>query len=187
MARAAAALSLLLALTAGGTSAEAAEPDKQQSICLMIKSAAGANRIPLEFFARVIWQESRFRADAVGTGDAQRLPRAQGMAQFMPGTAGGAPACSIPFDPVQALPRDRRSSCASCAGESRQPRAGGGGLQCGAAAGAGLARRLAAACRPETRAYVSAITGTTVDEWARRRRERRAGPEAARRTGPAAS
>ena len=42
-------------------------PDNvRQSICLMVESAARANGLPLEFFARVIWQESRFKADAVG-------------------------------------------------------------------------------------------------------------------------
>ena len=32
----------------------------------MIESAARSNGLPLEFFARLIWQESRFQADAVG-------------------------------------------------------------------------------------------------------------------------
>jgi soluble lytic murein transglycosylase-like protein len=32
----------------------------------MIESAARDHGLPFEFFARVIWQESRFRADAVG-------------------------------------------------------------------------------------------------------------------------
>src|SRR5262245_52891736 len=32
----------------------------QQSICLLVESAARANGLPVEFFARVIWQESRF-------------------------------------------------------------------------------------------------------------------------------
>src|SRR4051812_25190631 len=38
----------------------------QQSICMLLESAAWANGLPVEFFARVIWQESRFRIDAVG-------------------------------------------------------------------------------------------------------------------------
>src|SRR5262245_58365971 len=37
-----------------------------ESMCLMIESAAHANGLPAEFFARVIWQESRFRPDAIG-------------------------------------------------------------------------------------------------------------------------
>ena len=69
----------------------------------MIEAAALANNLPLEFFARVIWQESRFRPDAVGpmtrSGD-----RAQGIAQFMPRTAAERGLLD-PLDPVQALPK----------------------------------------------------------------------------------
>src|SRR6266446_5712653 len=55
----------------------------ENSLCLMIESAARAHDLPVEFFARVIWQESRFRSDAIGprTRSGQR---AQGIAQFMP-------------------------------------------------------------------------------------------------------
>src|SRR5262249_1979821 len=60
--------------------------DVRESLCLMIEAAARSQNLPLEFFARVIWQESRFQADVVGprtrSGD-----RAQGIAQFMPRTA----------------------------------------------------------------------------------------------------
>jgi soluble lytic murein transglycosylase-like protein len=55
-------------------------------ICQVIASAAAANSLPFEFFARVIWQESRFRSDAVGP-ITRRGQRAQGIAQFMPMTA----------------------------------------------------------------------------------------------------
>src|SRR5205807_3524434 len=44
----------------------ARESDTREAICLMIESAAKSNDLPLEFFARVIWQESRFQSDAVG-------------------------------------------------------------------------------------------------------------------------
>src|SRR5215475_13533916 len=77
--------------------------DVRESMCLMIESAAQAHGLPLEFFARVIWQESRFNADAVGprtrSGD-----KAQGIAQFMPRTAAERGLLD-PFDPVQALPK----------------------------------------------------------------------------------
>src|SRR5215510_12812309 len=77
--------------------------DVRESLCLMIESAARAQNLPLEFFARVIWQESRFQADVVGprtrSGD-----RAQGIAQFMPRTAAERGLLD-PFDPVQALPK----------------------------------------------------------------------------------
>ena len=77
--------------------------DTREAMCLMIESAAKAEELPLEFFARVIWQESRFQSDAVGpvTRNGQR---AQGIAQFMPGTANERRLLD-PFDPVQALPK----------------------------------------------------------------------------------
>src|SRR4051794_29565009 len=45
---------------------ELRESDAREAMCLMIESAARAANLPLEFFARVIWQESRFQPDAVG-------------------------------------------------------------------------------------------------------------------------
>src|SRR5215475_10085828 len=45
---------------------DAPESGTREAICLMIESAARANDLPLEFFARVIWQESRFQSNAVG-------------------------------------------------------------------------------------------------------------------------
>src|SRR5258707_4062115 len=79
------------------------DTDTREAMCLMIESAARANGLPLEFFARVIWQESRFQSDAVGpvTRSGQR---AQGIAQFMPGTASERRLLD-PFDAVQALPK----------------------------------------------------------------------------------
>ena len=81
----------------------ARESDAREAMCLMIELAARASSLPLEFFARVIWQESRFQSDAVGpvTRSGQR---AQGIAQFMPGTASERRLLD-PFDPVQALPK----------------------------------------------------------------------------------
>src|ERR1700744_3897243 len=72
-----------------------------EAICLMIESAARANGMPLVFFARVIWQESRFQSDAVGPMT-RSGSRAQGIAQFMPGTASERRLLD-PFDPVQAV------------------------------------------------------------------------------------
>jgi hypothetical protein len=60
----------------------------------MIESAAAANGLPCEFPARVIWQESRFRPDAVGPLTPHRLP----------GTSAER-LLHKPFDPVQALPK----------------------------------------------------------------------------------
>src|SRR5215469_8632464 len=80
-----------------------ADSSTADAICLMIESAARANGLPLEFFARVIWQESRFQANAVGPMT-RSGSRAQGIAQFMPGTASERGLLD-PFNPVQALPK----------------------------------------------------------------------------------
>ena len=92
-----------LAIPPQKPAATARESDAREAMCLMIESAARASGLPLEFFARVIWQESRFQSDAVGpvTRSGQR---AQGIAQFMPGTANERRLLD-PFDPVQALPK----------------------------------------------------------------------------------
>jgi hypothetical protein len=60
--------------------------DPGNSVCRIIEAAAQANALPVDFFTRVIWQESRFRPDVIGpvTRSGQC---AQGIAQFMLGTA----------------------------------------------------------------------------------------------------
>ena len=138
------------------------DSNTREAICLMIESAAMANDLPLEYFARVIWQESRFQSDAVGpmTRSGQR---AQGIAQFMPGTASERRLLD-PFDPVQALPKS-----AEFLSELRNQF---GNLGLAAAAYNAGPRRVQAwlaGSGPlplETRNYVSAITGSTIDEWA---------------------
>ena len=140
----------------------ARESDAREAMCLMIESAARASSLPLEFFARVIWQESRFQADAVGpvTRSGQR---AQGIAQFMPGTASERRLLD-PFDPVQALPKS-----AEFLGELRNQF---GNLGLAAAAYNAGPRRVqewlagTGHMPQETRNYVAAITGSTVEEWA---------------------
>jgi Transglycosylase SLT domain/SPOR domain len=140
----------------------ARESDTREAMCLMIESAARANDLPLEFFARVIWQESRFQSDAVGpvTRSGQR---AQGIAQFMPGTASERRLLD-PFDPVQALPKS-----AEFLNELRN-QFGNLGLAAAAYnAGPRRVQEWLAGSGPmpqETRNYVVAITGTTVEDWA---------------------
>ena len=135
----------------------------REAICLMVESAARANDLPLEFFARVIWQESRFQSDAVGpvTRSGQR---AQGIAQFMPGTASERRLLD-PFDPVQALPKS-----AEFLSELRE-QFGNLGLAAAAYnAGPRRVQEWLAGTGPmpqETRNYVAVITGSSVDEWAR--------------------
>src|SRR4051812_25999477 len=140
----------------------AADAGTREAMCLMIESAARANGLPLEFFARVIWQESRFQSDAVGpiTRSGQR---AQGIAQFMPGTASERRLLD-PFDPVQALPKS-----AEFLSELRSQF---GNLGLAAAAYNAGPRRVQewlsgkGGMPAETRNYVYAITGSSVDDWA---------------------
>ena len=134
----------------------------REAMCLMIESAAKASNLPLEFFARVIWEESRFKPDAVGpvTRGGQR---ALGIAQFMPGTATERRLLD-PFDPVQALPK-----AAEFLDELRNQF---GNLGLAAAAYNAGPRRVqdwlngTGPMPLETRNYVAAITGATVEEWA---------------------
>jgi hypothetical protein len=140
----------------------AATTDTREAMCLMIEAAAKAEDLPLEFFARVIWQESRFQSDAVGpvTRSGQR---AQGIAQFMPGTASERRLLD-PFDPVQALPKSAEFLA--------ELRSQFGNLGLAAAAYNAGQRRVqewlagSGYMPQETRSYVLAITGTTVDDWA---------------------
>jgi hypothetical protein len=140
----------------------ARETDTREAMCLMIESAARAEDLPLEFFARVIWQESRFQSDAVGpvTRSGQR---AQGIAQFMPGTANERRLLD-PFDPVQALPKSAEFL--------NELRGQFGNLGLAAAAYNAGPRRVqewlagTGYMPSETRNYVYAITGSSVDDWA---------------------
>jgi hypothetical protein len=140
----------------------APDSSTREAMCLMIESAARANDLPLEFFARVIWQESRFQSDAVGPVT-RSGKRAQGIAQFMPGTASERRLLD-PFDPVQALPKS-----AEFLSELRNQF---GNLGLAAAAYNAGPRRVqewltgSGPMPQETRNYVAAITGTTVDDWA---------------------
>jgi hypothetical protein len=139
------------------------ESDAREAMCLMIESAATAANLPLEFFARVIWQESRFRPDATGpvTRNGQR---AQGIAQFMPGTASERGVLD-PYNPVQALPK-AAEFLAELRGQF-------GNLGLAAAAYNAGPRRVqewlagTGGMPQETRSYVVAITGSTVEEWAK--------------------
>ena len=141
--------------------APAVKADTRESLCLIIESAATSHALPLEFFARVIWQESRFQPDAVGpvTRSGQR---AQGIAQFMPGTADERRLLD-PFDPVQALPKS-----AEFLSELRD-RFGNLGLAA-AAYNAGPRRVQdwldgSGSMPAETRNYVLAITGSAIEDF----------------------
>ncbi len=66
-------------------------------LCTLIADAARRHGLPPEFFARLIWKESRFDVRALSPVGAQ------GVAQFMPGTA-EMRGLDDPWDPRQAIP-----------------------------------------------------------------------------------
>jgi hypothetical protein len=134
---------------------------QNEALCLMLEAAAREHGLPLDFFARLIWQESRFDAAAVGPVT-RSGHRAQGIAQFMPGTAAERELLD-PFDPVQALPKSAEFL--------RELREQFGNLGLAAAAYNAGPRRVrewldgSGFMPAETRAYVLSITGRSVDEW----------------------
>ena len=148
---------------AGCGRAAAVGADLRESVCLMIESSARAHNLPLEFFARVIWQESRFQPGVVGPRT-RSGERAQGIAQFMPRTAAERGLLD-PFDPVQALPKSAEFL------RELADQFGNLGLAAAAYnAGPQRVRDWLSGRRTlpaETRNYVLAITGISADEWAR--------------------
>src|SRR5580700_4769700 len=82
--------------TAQGQPAAPNTPPTADDICRAVEEDAAANGLPVEFLARVIWQESRFNARAVSNKGAR------GIAQFMPQTADFR-GLADPFDPIEAL------------------------------------------------------------------------------------
>ena len=137
--------------------ASASHPPTPDDICRALEQDAAEDELPVEFFARVIWQESRFNARAVSSKGAQ------GIAQFMPATADYRGLID-PFDPIEALKNSARYL--------RDLKARFGNLGIAAAAynaGPGRVSAWLTSRRPlpgETRNYVAIITGWTADEWA---------------------
>ena len=118
--------------------------------------AAVAHGLPIGFFARLIWQESRFDQWA-------RSPAgARGVAQFMPPTAAEY-GLRDPFDPIE--------SVAASARFLRELREQFGNLGLAAAAynaGGGRIRKWLngqSAMPEETRNYVNIITGHPPQRW----------------------
>ena len=141
---------------ASGPPVAPAQSPTQDDVCRALEQSASENGLPVEFFARVIWQESRFDAKAVSSKGAQ------GIAQFMPRTASWH-GLADPLNPIEAL----RHSAAYLHELLNQF----GNLGLAAAAyNAGPARVSAwlTSHRPlpgETRNYVTLVTGWTADEW----------------------
>ena len=127
-----------------------------QALCRMIEASATTHNLPVDFFTRLIWQESSFRPHVTsGAG-------AQGVAQFMPDTAAER-RLADPFDPEQAIPKSAELL------DELRGRFGNLGLAAAAYNGgparvdAWLAGR--GSLPWETRNYVSVITGRTAEQW----------------------
>ena len=134
-----------------------AQPPTADDICRALEEDAAENGLPVEFFARVIWQESRFNARAVSRAGAQ------GIAQFMPRTADWR-GLADPFDPIGALHHS-----ASYLRDLRNRFGNLGLAAAGYNAGPGRVSEWLAGHRTlpsETRNYVAIVTGWTADEWA---------------------
>jgi hypothetical protein len=143
--------------TASEPRARSTQQPTPDDICHALEQSAAVKALPAEFFARVIWQESRFDALAISPKGAA------GIAQFMPRTASWH-GLADPFDPVESL----RHSAAYL--RELLDRFGNLGLAA-AAYNAGPGRVNAwltshRALPAETRNYVALVTGWTADEWA---------------------
>ncbi len=150
--------SLALLLGARGAYADAGpETDNAlATLCGIVESSAKTEGLPVDFFTKLIWRESAFRPTAVSPAGAQ------GVAQFMPGTASERGLVD-PFDPASAIPES-----AKFLGELKR-RFGNLGLAAAAynAGETALSRWLAGkgSLPFETQDYVLAITGRPVEDW----------------------
>ena len=132
-----------------------------ETMCDTLAAVAKRHELPADFFIRLIWQESRFNPSAVS------FKGAQGIAQFMPGTARQR-GLEDSFDPGQAIPKSAELL--------RDLNREFGNLGLAAAAynaGSGRVHDWLAGRKPlpsETVAYVRLVTGRSAEEWAGRQK-----------------
>ena len=152
---------LALALPFGAAAAaNSADPAKEETVadvvCPLIDASARLNGLPIVFLTRLIWRESSFQPAVTSPAGAQ------GVAQFMPGTAAER-GLANPYDPEEAIPKAAELLV------DLKNQFGDLGLAA-AAYNAGptrLANWLAGAgsLPAETRDYVSIITGHPIEDW----------------------
>jgi soluble lytic murein transglycosylase-like protein len=157
-------LAALIVGAAGGAHAAAttgaAQPaGREAALCRTVDRVAGADRLPAAFLTRILWQESRFRSDALSPKGAQ------GLAQFMPPTAVDR-GLADPWEPGPAIAAAGRLLADLAA------HFGNVGLAAAAYnAGAGRIEkwlRAESGLPVETRNYVRSVTGRAVEDWAMR-------------------
>ncbi|TXM66593.1 lytic transglycosylase domain-containing protein [Methylobacterium sp. WL120] len=147
---------LLLATPAHALPSEGATETVEQALCRLIEGAARARDLPVPFLTRLIWRESAFRVGVVSPVGAQ------GVAQFMPGTARERGLVD-PFDPEQAIPHaahllaDLKRQFGNLGLAAAAYNGGPGRVSNWLAGSGGLPT--------ETRAYVLAITGAPAEDW----------------------
>jgi hypothetical protein len=151
-------LAAALVFFAPGAFAQAGGQESlREALCRLVETSATREKLPIGFFTKLIFKESAFRPHVVSPAGAQ------GVAQFMPGTAAER-GLADPFDPEQAIPASARLLA--------DLRARFGNLGLAAAAYNGGPNRVAAfkdkkgGLAAETRDYVAAITGATAEDWA---------------------
>jgi Transglycosylase SLT domain/SPOR domain len=133
-----------------------ARPPTTDDICRALEGSAAENSLPVEFFARVIWQESRFDARAISPKGAA------GIAQFMPATASWH-GLADPFDPIESLRhsaaylRELLNRFGNLGLAAAAYNAGPQRVQDWLSARGGLPK--------ETRHYVQIVTGRSAEEW----------------------
>ncbi len=126
-----------------------------RDICTALAHFAGENDLPPDFFARLIWAESRFRPNAISSKGAE------GIAQFIPATA-RLRALSNSFDALEALQKSAEYL------DDLRDRFGNLGLAAAAynAGESGLHAFLKTGSLPqETRNYVLDITAHSAEDW----------------------
>ncbi len=127
-----------------------------EQVCFRIQAVAVAQNIPEAFLARLIWKESRFDPNAISPKGAQ------GIAQFMPGTA-KLVGLKDPFEPHSAI-----AASASYLNDLRNEFGNWGLAAAGYNAGPG---RVAAwkgkrsGLPFETQDFVASITGYAAEDW----------------------
>ena len=164
-----AALALSVSARGAGADAGPATDHALATLCGIVEASARAEGLPVEFFTKLIWRESSFRPTAVSPAGAQ------GVAQFMPGTASER-GLADPFDPASAIPASARFL------NELNLRFGNLGLAAAAynAGPTALARWLAGkgSLPFETQDYVLAVTGRPAEEWRSAKPPAEAAPKA---------
>ena len=142
----------------GATSVRASDQERPlvETICPLMEKEAQLNGISPALFVRLIWRESGFRPNVVSHKGAQ------GIAQFMPGTAKER-GLDDPFDPALAIPHSARLLA------DLMKEFGNFGLAAAAYnAGPDRVRGWLEGSRTlpaETRTYVQFITGHAAERW----------------------